>query len=710
MASATSRDCQTTQRRHFRRSSESDLRINTPTDDTADLIVRQPVPKRLHPKAWFVPETTPVELTIPASPPLSPPTSLQAPETESKRRGLSFSLRVNTNGDADNRQSYFVDRSINNSPESMEPSQFPASAPATKTHNQEIKLLARLPKHSDRYSRARIIPKAEEIRLKPCPESVLSIHGLPDGWREYVHPEGQLYYRRRIAVQGRAISLVTDYPLRPRENQNTVHKVVEVIRRRLEQHPIIEDPSLPQWDFGFFIKESPEELEIGYYIASHQHQTVFHLVEKEPAEVGLYVPIEEPGVIKTALRIQYWYHIIHFPCHHELPKEVMAELDGITSCLAIDQMLCDASTAPSDMTTIADLQRQLRSARDALPSESVFPYRNWVAARLYFHFLSPRVYNYYATDCARLERDIKVGDGEPEEPERLNLIVQFLCKTLLWGEPGEMVRQLQDMMPDGLLYGHMWLVYITKLQTDWDRILVLSTIAFAGAMAFLSVPLQNSSSDNNGGNNSSGGKASSDVSGITPAAACAQAFAILSCIMSLACLIITINLRRNFSGTIVSRNNTAMSSGYLARMQNSRLGFYKLGICLSLPQVLFKWSIVFFCIGLAILAFELHISYKYLFYVEAGFTVILVFALLSARHVNPEARDADSNSFLSNASEVVVRRVSRMLTRFSQPSVTRKRTDIEAQGGSETKQHTVYSNGTTLLDHSSPEKSPEASQ
>lgn len=109
---------------------------------------------------------------------------------------------------------------------------------------------------------------------------------IPDGWTEYVHLEGQLYYCRTESIDGHNISIVTDYPLRPRENHFKMVQIINTLRKALHGHPILEDRDLPWCEICVIVSDN-KATQFGYYIANHQDQTLFWLQEVEAWQVGI---------------------------------------------------------------------------------------------------------------------------------------------------------------------------------------------------------------------------------------------------------------------------------------------------------------------------------------------------------------------------------------------------------------------------------------
>lgn len=153
---------------------------------------------------------------------------------------------------------------------------------------------------------------------------------------------------------------------------------------------------------------------------------------------------------------------------------------------------------------------------------------------------------------------------------------------------------------------------------------------FAGAMAFLAIPLQ----VQEGGSDPMAPQIPSFL------ASFALYCGIACCAFSVASLIAATKLKRDFGGTIAQ--DVCEAGNYLRSLYSDSLGYLKWGICLSLPRVLFQWAIVYFCIGLAIVAFQLHRSQMPFFYAEVSIVIILALTVSTGRYLSPDTHRTES--------------------------------------------------------------------
>ncbi|KAG8988601.1 hypothetical protein FRB90_002662, partial [Tulasnella sp. 427] len=436
--------------------------------------------------------------------------------------------------------------------------------------------------------------KLSFIQRQPVPSTGVAIYGQPlpiqrvnrppPGWREYVHPEGQLYYTSSVDIKGQRLTIVTDYPLRPPANHDRIAAAVEVLRDMALEHPYFSKANLRSIEACILIEENNPD-EPGYYLVNHQVNalTICYLRDTTSSNLGLALPFAVEDTAAIALQVQYWRHFIDYPSHRELSEKVVQLLGPLMAHSCLDRRLCDDSTAPGSIETLEKLQSLWRQVRDLPHTASIRPDRNWIAARLFYYFLRPRISQGYGTDQVRLERSIRVGPPEATMVARLPRSLRVASRVLFWNDPLECMDRLEDCWRGGITEADKWSSMFTELQSDWDQKNAYSTLAFVGALAALAIPLQGTPNGSSGGGSSAiaqsespqvGGTYASTVSptqvrptgiisvtqvamqaqhvdkiGVT-AGSFSQAFAMFT-----SNVIVSYKMRRMFKGRIMSRND-----------------------------------------------------------------------------------------------------------------------------------------------------------
>ncbi|KAG8896496.1 hypothetical protein FRC01_011753, partial [Tulasnella sp. 417] len=408
---------------------------------------------------------------------------------------------------------------------------------------------------------------------------------LPAGWKEYIHPEGQLYYTTTVDINGRGLTVVTDYPLRPRSNHERITLAVEQLRNMALHHPLLCRSSLRGMEACILVRENDPD-ETGYYIVNHHinARTIFYLRDTNPTNLGLALPFEEEYTAATALQVQYWRHVIDYPSHRELPERVVQLLGPLMANSCLDRRLCDDSTAPGSIETLENLQKLWRQVKDLAPTAGIRPDRNWIAARLFYYFLRPRISKLYGTDLVRLDRSVRVTPQPASLADAVPRPLRVISRLLLWNDPLECMNRLDDCWREGIAQAETWSSVMTEFQSEWDQKNAYSTLAFVAALAALAIPSQGGPNGEQGspfqtqrpdtvysaaapppqtqqaGTVSATGASAhiqyADNVGAM-AASFSQAFAIFTCMFALANVIASYKVKRMFKGRIMSRNDNS---------------------------------------------------------------------------------------------------------------------------------------------------------
>ncbi|KAG8969431.1 hypothetical protein FRC05_001066 [Tulasnella sp. 425] len=457
---------------------------------------------------------------------------------------------------------------------------------------------------------------------------------LPDGWEEDVSPGGQLVYSKPIDSRGCQIRVNTDFALRPTENHSAIDQAVKRLSNLANDCEELQSDAAFKSDVieaCILVPEHPKHLgEFGYYLVNHQDRTIFWLEEIDLKEMGLkahhadILRLKLEALYWRHLEALYWRHVTDFPCRCSLSAKVWEELSPLLILGAVDQEFSDDSTEVRDAATLSRLEgfwRKAKSQRDEDCKKDEDRNRavcNWICARLWYDIIATRVHNYWGTDYARIERTTKLkGDEKPSENAGPWLI-QWLCTFFLWNEPAVTLKLLDEAWPGGVIYPKPWQRTMEEFSNEWEKILVLSAIIFAGAMAFLAVPIPGSQSNS------------------PPSLLMSFGFlcGILCCVFSIASMIAAVNLKRDYGGKI--KDDVHEVSKYLHNLHPGILEYLQWGICVSLPRALFQWAVISFCFGVVILAFQLHQDRANFFYAEVSISAALALGIVAVRGVSPE--------------------------------------------------------------------------
>ncbi|KAG8934859.1 hypothetical protein FRC01_014025 [Tulasnella sp. 417] len=467
------------------------------------------------------------------------------------------------------------------------------------------------------------------MEIATCDEE-LKEQRIPNGWEENIHPEGLPLYSIVINSRNRRIRVHTDLALRRSENHSVISRALDMFSKLAHECNELHDPDFEDSDIEACLVVSekfPDEF--GYYLANHRTQTIFWLEDIEPNGIAMLRLNDavDADILQLKLEVLYWRHVTDFPCHCSLSSEVWEKLSPMILVGAVDQEYCDDSTAPKDAATLARLETFWRKAKKKRDVDITRPTCNWICGRLWYDFVSARVVNYWGTEYARLERTTKIGDDPKPSQTAAPRWIEWLCLLFLWNEPAVTMKLLDDAWPGRVVYQKPWRKMMDTFSNEWEKIFVLSAIIFAGAMAFLAVPVQNSTGNTPG----------SDPTMVT---SFAFLCGILCCVFSIGSLIAAVNLKRDFGGKITE--DVYEAKAYLESLQGGVMGYLKRGICLSFPRVLFQWAVISFCAGLVILAFQLHDQQTQFFWAEVAVTLALAVGIVAVRSLAPDRIQPES--------------------------------------------------------------------
>ncbi|KIO22650.1 hypothetical protein M407DRAFT_27836 [Tulasnella calospora MUT 4182] len=431
------------------------------------------------------------------------------------------------------------------------------------------------------------------LSLTPRISPIVKGKLLPDGWEEDIHPEGLLLYSTVLTVRTRRIRVHTDLALRRFENHSIIARALDRFSKLAHDCNELHDSDCEDSDIEACIVVSekfPDDF--GYYLANHRSQTIFWLEDIQHKSVeGMGLSALDSDILQLKLEALYWRHV---------------QLE-----------YCDDSTAPKDGATLARLETFWRQAKKQRDQDCTRVTCNWMCGRLWYDFVTARVVNHWGTDYVRLERTTIVGDDSKPSQNAAPPLIEWLCILFLWNEPAVTMKLLDEAWLGGVVYQKPWRKMMDTFSNEWEKIFVLSAIIFAGAMAFLAVPVQNSTGNT--------------LAGSEPSIITSLAFlcGILCCVFSVASLIAAVNLKRDFGGNI--RDDVYAASEYLQSLNGGVMGYLKWGIYLSLPRALFQWAV-----SLVILAYQLHEERTQFFWTEVAVTGALAAGVIAVRRLAPD--------------------------------------------------------------------------
>ncbi|KAG9044167.1 hypothetical protein FS837_008700 [Tulasnella sp. UAMH 9824] len=204
----------------------------------------------------------------------------------------------------------------------------------------QITLRPTLPSFNTRYDRPLTKSQGQSFSipkkafLSGSARDVKSSLNLPTGFKELIHPEGDIYY----FDQSRR--LVTPSDPRPTSRGRTLDLSYQQILERLGR-----SESLPASSELFVTVQQNRPFEVEYYIVDHQERVIYWLEDLDAQSLGLG-PFESDPDLRGALTSEYWVHVDYFPGHRDIDLQAESDLIAILGHGCIDDMTAPGSTFP----------------------------------------------------------------------------------------------------------------------------------------------------------------------------------------------------------------------------------------------------------------------------------------------------------------------------------------------------------------------------
>ncbi|SJK98585.1 uncharacterized protein ARMOST_01853 [Armillaria ostoyae] len=367
------------------------------------------------------------------------------------------------------------------------------------------------PEQVQRYERELVEAKETDFWIDPLTTS-FQTDTVPDEWVAYVHPEGARYFVRKRKVSpctgnyhdamissGQCLlpRIFTDINLYDSDKLELITKFMVDMEDYIRAKGINIYPNV---DLVFDLRRNPEDGNIccAYYFASHDDRSIFWLDDFNATYFDRWDEIK--GVTAASqvgyeVESQYWYHCQQFPTCREMDMKTINELSDILIHCIGDMMTSDAANCPYGVPELQQMLALTNSIKETvLSGNHQSPSSVSSASRLMFIFVQQRFYNFHGLPAARLEREKSVYAGT--EAKRSPLVI--LLSPLLFFAPDIHLASLNKIWGDGLVSQTSWAAFIKKLNTDWQDLIINSTVLLNANVAFLAIQSVDDSSDKEG--------------------------------------------------------------------------------------------------------------------------------------------------------------------------------------------------------------------
>lgn len=416
----------------------------------------------------------------------------------------------------------------------------------------------------------------------------------PLRWNSYSHPEGQLYFQRRLPNY----DVVTEANVHREETERQVTGWLKLIDETISQREITVPPSSE-----LFIELDESLFSCAYYFVNHETRRIFWLekTSTELLDMGLIV---SDSHIDTALEKLYWVHVEFFPMHicTQVSPQVVDDLIGVMSHGAADRLTSRSSTFPYTAERCNQLLQLLSLQR----GRTLDGHTLCFVARLWGAIENQRFMTYYGQECAQLDR-LQIMTPEEDIDHQW---VKTLANSVLWGIPSRYFSELRDLFANEQVFVDQWQTFMTASISEWHSAVVWT------------FPVM-----------------------ITT---------ILSCLLSRASLSSALPSILSASGSLATGSilllkhhgledaTASFAARYLRAAKSRSIGMLPSAIVFSLPKGLYLWSIIFMVGHLLLLAS--HVVGGLAMFGGGCFLILLVWAALYV--TSPD--EYDQSSILSN--------------------------------------------------------------
>ncbi|KAF8960342.1 hypothetical protein BDZ97DRAFT_1734878 [Flammula alnicola] len=386
----------------------------------------------------------------------------------------------------------------------------------------------------------------------------------PQGWLEYVHPEGGRYFYHK------AKRVYTDADIYS----------AKVLDQAIEDLGMIADFVLEN---GIALPEGAElvynlwylkdgDIQRNYYYVNHQARAVFFLDTYDAHDLC----IDTPGRLRHHVEAQYWYHLNLYPHSLAVSLSLVEELRDVVLHFVGEGLTSpSASTSPyvlKDLYKILDLTTSLEKSvhSNCVGAMSLI-------ARVMYILASSKFWNYAGEAHARLSRDQSVyGPAN----ERRTWVFKSLS-ILLFLAPDIHLKTLQQLWVDQVAYKPEWEQLFKRLATEWKGYILLGSVMLNANIGFLAIQSLNIN------------QGSSRV----PAQ--------ISCYLSIAAyvgsIVLGLLLVKQTSRPLRDAGDVQQ---YLSNRVHPRLGLETLAILYGMPYALLQWGVAFFLAAFGFVCFQ----------------------------------------------------------------------------------------------------------
>ncbi|KZV66780.1 hypothetical protein PENSPDRAFT_80309 [Peniophora sp. CONT] len=349
-----------------------------------------------------------------------------------------------------------------------------------------------LPRSTQRDSQE--YKKSSEYELLPYETRSLlfakesNISSIAMQWEQFTHPHGFMYFRHC----GKRTWTFMD--MRTPTNRRMIEKCVDLLEQRLSS------PGFPNTDFpgGYElvvdvtdVDEKKGVFSGAYYCIHHASRSVFWLDRKlltSKGELGDMRGSLSPSHIARKIEELYWRHLYLFPhvgpdnCSKSVWDKLLDDVDfNLQDCIASSRSTCLYSQIQLErMRHIASRACDQSKENTQLSSVSIS-----MLARAQMLMVRQRFHHAHGQPFVRLQSTRSMFAGGKSAPSGFVLALVALA---LLGEPYIVLRDLNNVMVDGMVSFAGWKRFTQQLHDQWSLFIILATVILAVNISFLAIP------------------------------------------------------------------------------------------------------------------------------------------------------------------------------------------------------------------------------
>ncbi|KAJ3512581.1 hypothetical protein NLJ89_g3441 [Agrocybe chaxingu] len=402
---------------------------------------------------------------------------------------------------------------------------------------------------------------------------------LPDGWTEYIHPDGLPYFHHE------QWGVVTEMDVRDFQQRRHLEIVHEIIMTLFQEVDEAQGGKLSKEPYELYISNRPKHR---YYFIRHKTQEVFwldqmrlgvrFLGDTDDAEGANYGECSLHGriscisntqlmrTIAILIRNLYYAHLTSFPCHSHVPEDGIQFLHGYLAYIAADDMTTHFKATPWDPQSAATLLDMLDRMISRGPDRTANGFKTFFIAQLlatvckYSSSLPDRHLAHDSADKVRAWH--RHGTQAAINEQRLSPLPTM-------GPVDAVVRIFSELASE-----REWSRLMTTLITEWSDTNLLATVTLSANTAFLAL----------------------NLSGIARTSSIASTlFAIGS---------IVIGLHHVWKHRDQREARISELSFYIQNTGQSATDIRRLALLLSLPMIFLLWALLAFTCAVANFAFN----------------------------------------------------------------------------------------------------------